>query len=620
MWLDHWILCCLVPVALWILVSGLDDLFISIVFLVRGLLPHKRSVTFWPSAEELRTAPRSRIAILVPLWREQDVIARMLEHNIAVIEYKNYDIFAGVYSNDSATKRAIESIQHRHPHVHLATCPHPGPTSKADCLNSIYRCMEEWERGQGVRFEIVVTHDAEDLIHPQALAVIDYFSQQYDMVQIPVLPLPSPPGKLIHGLYCDEFAEYQLKDVPMRHWLGGFLPSNGVGTGFSRIVLERLERARAGEIFEPECLTEDYENGWAVHALGCPQIFVPVTRLPDGFGATREYFPSTFQAALRQRTRWVTGIALQGWERHGWDLRSAQCYWFWRDRKGLIGNLLAPAVNLTFLYGGAAWLSSNWLGLPWSGQTNIPGWLRGICQVTMAISAIQIAMRAGCAARIYGLRFAVLAPVRMVIGNWLNSAATLKALGKYARSRLRHSRLAWGKTEHKYPEGELLKCHKPKLGQILVRMRYLSAGDLDEAIRNCPAGLRLGEYLHQLRRITDQNLFQALSLQSGLPLEDPPRYCRTAVRLMPVAMQRKLGAMPVRIQYGRVDVAVADLPGPRLEAALAGCCSLEVRYCLVTPSQMSRLQAALLQDARAINQGPTHVPGWSSPSDRSRRQ
>jgi len=38
--------------------------------------------------------------------------------------------------------------------------------------------------------------------------------------------------KFTHGLYCDEFAEYQLKDIPARQRLGGFLPSNGVGTGF----------------------------------------------------------------------------------------------------------------------------------------------------------------------------------------------------------------------------------------------------------------------------------------------------------------------------------------------------------------------------------------------------
>ena len=53
------------------------------------------------------------------------------------------------------------------------------------------------------------------------------------MVQVPVLALRTPWHELTHGLYCDDFAEFQSKDIPVRQMLGGFLPSNGVGTGFT---------------------------------------------------------------------------------------------------------------------------------------------------------------------------------------------------------------------------------------------------------------------------------------------------------------------------------------------------------------------------------------------------
>ena len=52
------------------------------------------------------------------------------------------------------------------------------------------------------------------------------------------------------------------------------------------------------------------------------------------FVATREFFPQTWHSALRQRTRWVTGIALQGWSRFGWRGKPGELYWLWRDRKG----------------------------------------------------------------------------------------------------------------------------------------------------------------------------------------------------------------------------------------------------------------------------------------------
>ena len=46
--------------------------------------------------------------------------------------------------------------------------------------------------------------------------------------------------------------------------MGGFIPSNGVGAGYSRRALEMLAAAHSNRIFEPGCLTEDYENGFRV--------------------------------------------------------------------------------------------------------------------------------------------------------------------------------------------------------------------------------------------------------------------------------------------------------------------------------------------------------------------
>src|SRR5260370_5700828 len=91
-----------------------------------------------------------------------------------------------------------------------------------------------------MRFRVVVLHDAEDVIDPESLRRINWFSRSHEMVQIPVLPLATAVNEWTHGLYCDEFAEYQRKDIPVRQLLGGFLPSNGVGTGFDRDALERL--------------------------------------------------------------------------------------------------------------------------------------------------------------------------------------------------------------------------------------------------------------------------------------------------------------------------------------------------------------------------------------------
>src|SRR5262249_38834790 len=265
-----------------------------------------------------------RIAIFVGLWREHRVIGHMLEHNLSLIHYSNYDVFVGVYPNDELTERAVADAARRDPRIQLAVCPHDGPTSKGDCLNWIYRGMAAYEKRHRVRFEIIITHDAEDLIHPESLRLINWYSREHEMVQVPVLALPTPAHEITHGIYCDEFAETQTKDIPVRQRLGGFLPSSGVGTGFDRESLERLGAARGGRSFDPECLTEDYENGLRFYLMGLRQIFLPIVFDHRGPIATREYFPRTLRAAVRQRSRWVAGIALQGWQNHGWRVPPRQ--------------------------------------------------------------------------------------------------------------------------------------------------------------------------------------------------------------------------------------------------------------------------------------------------------
>ncbi len=81
--------------------------------------------------------------------------------------------------------------------------------------------MSRHEAVHGVAYDIVMTHDAEDLVDPDSLRMVNWFSRDYAMVQVSVLVLPRLLAEFTHGLYCDEFAEYQTKDIPVRHPLGG---------------------------------------------------------------------------------------------------------------------------------------------------------------------------------------------------------------------------------------------------------------------------------------------------------------------------------------------------------------------------------------------------------------
>ncbi|HEY1338903.1 MAG TPA: glycosyl transferase family protein [Bryobacteraceae bacterium] len=581
MWVDQWIAAGLICLAGWILLSGLDDLFIGFIFLL-----DRRKRLEWPAGSELDQAPERRIAIFVPLWREQDVIRPMLERNLAAIRYDNFEIFAGVYPNDPDTREAVEDVARTHGRLHVAVCPHDGPTSKGDCLNSIYRCMIDYEAAHGCRFEIVVTHDAEDLIHRDSLRLINWHSREYEMVQIPVLPIATGIGEPTHGLYCDEFAEYQTKDIPVRQRLGGFLPSNGVGTGFARDALDRLAARNCGRVFDPDCLTEDYETGYRLHALGCRQTFVPLHQPGHGPVATREYFPRNWRAAIRQRSRWVTGIALQAWQRHGWGRDAREAYWFWRDRKGILGNLLSPIANLCCYLGFVTYAWSVARSVPWHFGSHIP---QRLALATLAVSVSQVVFRMWATARIYSWRFALDVPARMVWGNFVNCAATATALHRFFAARRNRGALTWSKTDHSYPSYYGAASAWPRLGEALVRLRCLSTAEVEAALQTCPPGVRLGEHLLALKKISEDDLYRALSIQSGIPLGLPEEVNRRALRELPAEAARRWRVLPYCVHVGRIDMVTPDLPSPEMLRELSIFSEREVRFRLVRPREFEAL-------------------------------
>jgi adsorption protein B len=563
----------MVLIAIWVLLSGLDDLFLDLAWLYRWLFTECPK----PPSEADLAIPQKRIAIFVPLWHEYRVAKTMIEHSLATVRYSRCDFFIGVYPNDLETLSIVRELDARFFNVHLAVCPHDGPTSKADNLNWIFQRMMLFEVEHEARFETVITHDAEDLIHPEALRWINYYSEQYDMVQIPVLPLPTPASELLHGVYCDEFAEYQSKDLPTRQFLGGFLPSCGVGTGFSRRALDRLGAAYGNCIFEPKCLTEDYENGFRLHHLGCSQIFVPITMV-----ATRSFFPRTFGAAVKQRTRWLMGITLQSWELHGWRDTFSQLYWFWRDRKGLVGSLLGPVANLVFI------------SAPFLDQSH--SWILATFIGSMILQAIHIGVRARCSARIYGWKFASLTPARVLYGNLVNFVATACAIDRYCRAKWRGQELAWLKTDHAYPNREALTADHRRLGEILVGSQYVLSVDVEAALESQPPGLRIGEYLVFLGKLSESDLYDCLSLQQSVSFEklDSAQINRPITRALPMAISRKWRVLGYKVASGQLFVAGPDAPSEQMSDDLRRFSSLEIRFHLITPANFEALRNEFL--------------------------
>ena len=441
----------LAPVAIWVFLSGLDDVLLDL-----------GSVWFWLRSRPWRrrrapattnSAPTPRIALLVPCWREADVIGRMLERNLRSIRYSNYDVWVGLYPNDRESVDAVRGLAVRDARVRYVVGGRPGPTTKADNLNRLFQGILKHEREAGVRYEAFLQHDAEDVIDPDSLSLTAELLQDHDFIQFPVLPLATPVEKWTHGVYCDEFAEGHLRDLPARSQIGGFLPSAGVGTALSREAVDRLRILDGDSIFDPRSLTEDYFLGLQVWRLGLRQCFAPSTGGGGRRTATRAFFPENFRAAVRQRTRWVIGTTLQAWERFGWIRRPGQAYWLWRDRKGLVGHPVSILANLLFLYGAGGAASAALGGVEWrlgSAVLERP-WLVQLLAANLALLIWRQAARIFLTSRVYGIRVGAAAPLRSLWANVINAAAVARALAIWAKARFLRTPLRWAKTAHAFP-------------------------------------------------------------------------------------------------------------------------------------------------------------------------
>lgn len=426
-----------------ILIGGIDDLLIDAVFVALAL---------WRSGKPRRwPAPRAdrRMVIFVPAWDEAAVIGAMLRSALARLRHGDYRIYIGVYPNDRATIDAIGEVDD--PRIRLVIGDVTGPTTKADCLNSLWRALQrdEAEDPDGVQAAAIVLHDAEDVIHGEELTLIDRLIGEYGAVQLPVLPLIDPRSRLVSGHYADEFAEAHGKSLVVREAMGRGLPLAGVGCGIAREVLERIAVERRGDPFDAVSLTEDYELGLTIGALGFRTAFARMRGSAGDLIAVRAYFPSTIAASVRQKARWMTGIALAGWDRTGWgrplDLRD---HWMrMRDRRAPLAVLVLGAAYL----GLVAWALAAGLRQ----VTGAPGLILPVPAALLAANTLLLGWRLGSRAAFtgatYGWREAIWSVPRALVGNIIALLAARRAIGRYIRL-LAGGPPVWDKTAHQFPD------------------------------------------------------------------------------------------------------------------------------------------------------------------------
>lgn len=438
------------------LVGAIDELAVDGVWAWLRLTGRAKSLSLNRKHIQNRKL-NGRAAVFIPAWQEDKVIAHTLAYATEHWKQDDLRIYVGCYRNDVATLEAAMRGAGCDMRVRLVMHDQEGPSTKADCLNRLYAAMEGDERRGGFVFRMVLLHDAEDMVDPAALALLDSAMDSAEFVQLPVLPVPQQASRWVGSHYCEEFAEAHGKGMVVRAALSASLPAAGVGCAFARHILAKLadEEARAREggavgedwaagPFSVESLTEDYELGMRIAAMRGRSRFLRVRGDDGQLVATRAYFPSRLDQAVRQKARWVHGIAFQGWDRFGWGGNMAELWMRLRDRRGPLSALVLFVGYSFFLLAGFSWLMGQ-LGFEQAWRSD--PLLVFLLIANLCSFAWRAFVRFAFTAHEYGWAEGLRAISRIPVANVIAIMAGRRAMASYVKT-LMGAPVGWDKTAH----------------------------------------------------------------------------------------------------------------------------------------------------------------------------
>ena len=201
-----------------------------------------------------------------------------------------------------------------------------------------------------------------------------------------------------------------------------------------------------GKPFSGTSMTEDYEIGLKLGALGLKTMFVRIPAQPGerGVVASRGHFPASLGTAVRQKARWLGGIALSGWDRLGWEGGIGERWMRMRDRRGPLAALLLLAAYSGALLWSQLWLAEA-LGAPI--HARIDPALTILLMINGGLLAWRALMRAWFTASAYGWYEGLLSIPRLIVGNVIAMLAAARAVSLH----LGGGATRWDKTRHVFP-------------------------------------------------------------------------------------------------------------------------------------------------------------------------
>ena len=285
-------------------------------------LLHSRRMTRQKSNQQALTPPPRylpRVSLLVPLYKERDIAARLVRRLVA-LDYPRDRLEValilewGDHTTETALRRANLPDWMR-----IVRVPPGDLRTKPRAMNYAMDFLNG---------EIIGIYDAEDAPdRDQLMKVVtafDHAPQNVACLQ-GALDFYNAPTNLLTRCFAIDYAVWFRLVLPGFERLGLVLPLGGTTVFFRRHALEALGRWDAHNV------TEDADLGLRLARRGYRCAFLPTV--------TEEEATTTITAWIRQRSRWIKGYAMT-WAVHMRD--PLRLY-------GELGPLRFASVQILFL-------------------------------------------------------------------------------------------------------------------------------------------------------------------------------------------------------------------------------------------------------------------------------
>ena len=250
----------------------------------------------------------------------------------------------------------------------------------------------------------------------------------------------------------------------------------------------------------------------------------------------------------------------------------------------------------------------------WANQLSASVWRNWIIWLLYANGALLLwraSQRVYFVRRIYGWEHALLSLPRLVVANFVNFAAVIRAWKLFLVHLMFQTRITWDKTAHDFPSSATLARRRQRLGELLLAWRAVDDAKLSGALDlQRDRGTPLGRILVSEGLLDEETVAEAIAFQAGWPRAHPSAdQIAQSAGMLPINLCVRWRIVPLGVDAGgRIMLATAGPVAEEARQAIAALLPQQPSWHIVREGEIAAAMRLMRRHAVAADVFTVEVP------------